>query len=350
MLEKYKSITIDINSTILFALETMNAQNGKLLIVAENDTYKSLISIGDIQRAIIADVDIQSPISQILRQNINVANIDDDIEQVKASMLLTRNEFMPVLSGEELVNIIFWGDLFDDEIRENNTIAEKPPVVIMAGGKGVRLAPITNVLPKPLIPIGDKTVIEDIMDRFVAAGCNDFHISVNYKAEMMKYYFGELNSSAYNISYIQESKPMGTAGSLSLLKDCINSTFFVSNCDIIIEEDYSEIYKYHKENNNEITLVAALKHVKIPYGTIITKKDGLLDSMREKPEYMLKINAGLYILEPHLLHEIPENKFFHITELIERLRSQGRRVGVFPVGESSWIDMGTWEEYMKIIR
>jgi len=137
---------------------------------------------------------------------------------------------------------------------------------------------------------------------------------------------------------------------LSLLKGKIKTTFFVTNCDILIEQDLTELYDYHVQNQNEITMVAALKHIPISYGTLITKQDGLLDSMQEKPELTFKINAGVYILEPHLLDKIPDNTFFHITELIENVRVDGGRIGVFPISEKSWMDIGEWPEYIKTVR
>jgi NDP-sugar pyrophosphorylase family protein len=140
---------------------------------------------------------------------------------------------------------------------------------------------------------------------------------------------------------------MGTAGSLSMLKGKIKETFFVSNCDILIDQDYSEILEYHKENKNEITLVAALKHYPIPYGTVETGENGQLLELKEKPELVFKINSGMYILEPHLLHEVPDNQFFHITQLIENVKNRNGNVGVFPVSEKSWRDFGGWDEYLK---
>ncbi len=224
----------------------------------------------------------------------------------------------------------------------------------MAGGKGTRLKPLTNVIPpKPLIPIGNKTIIEEIMDRFVDVGCNDFHISVNYKAETIKHYFKQLNHKDYIIDYFQEkTPPLGTAGSLFLVKNKIRTTFFVSNCDIIIDEDYSEILKYHRDNKNELTVVSALKHYPpIAYGTIETTEGGVLTKLVEKPELTFQINSGMYILEPpHLLNEIPENKFFHITQLIENIQKRNGKVGVFPISEGSWTDIGDWNEYVKITK
>jgi dTDP-glucose pyrophosphorylase len=348
MRQKHPDLLVNTQDTIIQVLKKMDKTKRKLLIVMEDNQFKSLVSIGDIQRAIIDNIALDVPIIRILRKEITVASTSDDLSEVKARMKKRRNEFMPVVTPTgELADIIFWEDLFDEKHTPQSAPKLDLPVIIMAGGKGTRLKPLTNVLPKPLIPIGEKTFVEEIMDRFVACGCHNFYLSINYKAELIRYYFENLQNKDYCIEYFQEGKPLGTAGSLHLLNGKIQSTFFVSNCDIIIDQDYHEILKYHRENKNEITTVAALKNYSIPYGTLTTRENGLLDRIEEKPEIVFKINTGFYILEPHLLNEIPENKFFHITYLIEKLQQENRRVGVFPVSEKSWIDIGNWDEYAK---
>jgi dTDP-glucose pyrophosphorylase len=320
------------------------------MIVLDGNKFESVISIGDIQRAIIKNMDLNSPIIHILRSKISFASTHDDLSIVKELMRTRRNELMPVVSPEgELADVIFWEDLFKEERSQEHKIKLDLPVIIMAGGKGSRLKPLTNVLPKPLVPINSKTIIEDIMDRFLVCGCHNFFISVNYKANMIQHYFESLHNTDYQIDYFQEDKPLGTAGSLYLLKNKIHSTFFVTNCDIIIDQDYAEILNYHRENKNEITIVAAIKSYPIPYGTLSTLEDGLLESIQEKPEYIFKINTGFYILEPQLLDEIKPNQFYHITTLIEKLQEEKRRVGVFPVSNGSWVDIGNWKEYLSYI-
>jgi dTDP-glucose pyrophosphorylase len=332
------------------ALNYMDAIKRKLLIVNDvNGKYINLLSIGDIQRSIIHGHDLSETLSEITISNKVVASTHDSPADIELLMTRIRAEFMPILNDKgQLEDIIFW-----DDIASNNEIPliEKNdvPVVVMAGGKGTRLKPISNVIPKPLIPIGEKSIIEEIMDRFSAAGSKNFYLSVNYKKEMIQYYLDSIGKSD-SVEYFSETEPLGTAGSLSLLKGKINRTFYVTNCDILIDQDLNELYKYHIENKNEITLVSALKQISIPYGTITSGKDGLLQGMQEKPELSFKINAGVYILEPHLLAEIPEGRFFHITELIENIRSRGGRVGVFPISEKSWLDIGEWPEYIKTVR
>lgn len=171
-------------------------------------------------------------------------------------------------------------------------------------GKGTRLKPITNVIPKPLIPVGDKTILEEIMDQFESIGCHKFYMSVNYKSNMMRFYLDQLDHK-YDIDFFEEVKPLGTIGSVSLLKGKIATPFFVSNCDIVIDQDYRDVYEYHKQNNNDITIVSAVKGFQIPYGVMETGEDGLLIELKEKPETTYMINTGVYILNPELIDEIP---------------------------------------------
>lgn len=222
------------------------------------------------------------------------------------------------------------------------------PVVIMAGGKGTRLKPITNVIPKPLVPVGDKTILEVIMDQFEGIGCHKFYMSVNYKADMMELYLSQLEHK-YDIEFFMEDKPLGTIGSVSLLKGKITTSFFVSNCDSINEQDYRDVYDYHVSNKNDMTIVTLVKSFKIPYGVIKTGEDGLMQSLQEKPEHTYMVNSGVYILKPELIDEIPEDEFFHVTHLMEKVKARGGRVGCFPVSENSWHDMGEWPEYLKMI-
>jgi len=335
----FKHIIIKSDKNLLDALKQMDALEKKLLIVVDKNEYRGLLSAGDIQRAIIKNKSLDTIILKVLRKNIRIARPGDSFEKVKKMMVNYRMEFCPVVDeNNKIVRIYFWEDLFKD-VKAQPLNKFDLPVVVMAGGFGTRLRPLTMVLPKPLIPIGNKTIVEEIFDRFVKHGCGQFYISVNYKAELIEYYLRNENLP-HELIFVKEEMPMGTAGSLSLLKGRINKTFFVNNCDILIDQDYSEILSFHYKNKNEITIVAALKHYSIPYGTIETGNNGQLIGLTEKPELTLKINSGMYILEPHLLREIPENEFFHITQLIDLIKCRKGKVGVFPVSEGSWKDIG----------
>ncbi len=345
---KFNHLIINPFSSILEAMKKMDEVETKLLIVAIENTFVGLITIGDIQRALINKCNFTDTVESVMRNDYIVASPDNSIDDVKELMLKLRSEFMPVVDNKKnLLSVYFWNELFEQK-KNQPLFRFQLPVVIIAGGIGSRLRPLTNVLPKPLIPLNEKTIIEDIIDRFSNHGCNTFYLSVNYKAELIEYYLNQLNLP-FNLTFIRETKPLGTAGSLSLLKLLINDTFFVSNCDILIDQDYSEVLKYHKENSNEITIIAALKHYHIPYGTIDSGENGSLINLTEKPELTFMMNSGMYILESHLLTEIPEDTFFNITDLIDRVKNRKGIIGVYPVSEKRWIDIGNWNDYMKII-
>lgn len=345
-IEQINQLSIEKEFTLLDAIKKMDEVRRKLLIVTTKGHFHSLLSIGDIQRAILKNVAMDSPIDGILRENVRVARESDSPELVKALMLKFRMEMLPVLNDEnEIVKLLQWNEVFGEAFKTYEGKLEVP-VVIMAGGKGTRLKPITNIIPKALVPIDEKPIVEVIINKFHAMGSRQFYMSVNYRAEMIRSYFDGLVKD-YKLQYITEDKPLGTAGSLHLLQDQLKETFFVTNCDIIIEEDYEQIYRYHKHEKNDLTVVAALKHFPIPYGILETKEQGELTGITEKPELTFKVNSGMYILEPELLSRIPNNEFFHITQLMDEVMKTGGKVGVFPVSEGSWMDIGVWSEYNR---
>lgn len=348
MIEKIKESIIVPSATLLDAMTQMDDAKVKMLFVFTDEHFEGIVTIGDIQRAVIKNVPLISPLSTIIDKDKKYARPDEEKEVVRKKMLSLRAECMPVVDDNgELVDVYFWADMFgytEPQQREKINL----PVVIMAGGKGTRLKPITNVIPKPLVPIGDKTILETILDQFESIGCTKFYMSVNYKADMMKYYLNQLDHQ-YDIEFFQEEKPLGTIGSVSLLKGKITTPFFVSNCDSINEQDYRDVYDYHISNHNDLTIVTMVKSFKIPYGVIETGEDGLMVSLSEKPELTYQVNTGVYILNPNCIDEIPEGEFFHITHLMEKVKVRGGRVGCFPVSEHSWRDMGEWPEYLKMI-
>lgn len=340
--------TITPTTTLLGALKTMDEHKVKTLFVFEGDHFEGILTVGDIQRAIIKNVSLMEEVYRILDKKKIYGYMGESEDVIKEKMRGIRAEVMPILDEKgNLVDVWFWGEVFNTSEPDNRPKIDLP-VVIMAGGKGTRLKPITNVIPKPLVPVGDKTILEVIMDQFEGIGCHKFYMSVNYKADMMKYYLSQLDHK-YDIEFFMEDKPLGTIGSVSLLKGKIITPFFVSNCDSINEQDYRDVYDYHVSNHNDMTIVTMVKSFKIPYGVIETGEDGLMTALKEKPEQTYQVNTGVYILNPELIGEIPEGEFFHITHLMEKIKARGGRVGCFPVSERSWRDMGEWPEYLKMI-
>jgi dTDP-glucose pyrophosphorylase len=348
--DRIRKKIISAETTLIQTMKVMDEGKTKSLLVFSGDSFLGIITNGDLQRAIIANFPFETPIGKLLNnKSKKYAFIDDDKESVKEWMRQKRAEFMPVVDDVgNLVDVIFWDEALGDALDEDKRPKINLPVVIMAGGKGTRLKPITNVIPKPLVPVGDKTILEVIMDQFESIGCHKFYMSVNYKADMMKYYLSQLPHH-YNVEFFQEEKPLGTIGSVSLLKGKIRTPFFVSNCDSINEQDYRDVWDYHVQNHNDMTIVTMVRSFKIPYGVIETGENGLMTALKEKPEQTYQVNTGVYILNSDLIDEIPKGEFFHITQLMEKVQTKGGRVGCFPVSEQSWKDMGEWPEYLKMI-
>lgn len=348
VIEKIGNRAIQRSTSVLQSLKKMDEVKVKMLFVFDEEKFLSILTIGDIQRAIIKGVDMNAPVTTILDKNKKFVSTYESREEIRDKMLKLRAECMPVVDHNgSLVDVYFWNEMFkypEPHHREKLNL----PVVIMAGGKGTRLKPITNVIPKPLVPIGDKTILEVIMDQFESIGCHKFYMSVNYKADMMEYYLSQLDHK-YDIEFFMEDKPLGTIGSVSLLKGKITTPFFVSNCDSINDQDYRDVYDYHVQNDNDLTIVTMVKSFKIPYGVIETGEDGIMTALKEKPELNYQVNTGAYILNPGCIDEIPEGEFFHITHLMEKIRARGGRVGCYPISEGSWHDMGEWQEYLKMI-
>jgi len=340
-------IIIESNLEIKLAVKKLNDIGSRILIVVdEEQKILGVVTDGDIRRWILKNGDFSKEVLEIMNTTPVVLNIEE-LHLAKKIMKERLVQALPIVNSEnKVIDVIFWHDKFNTIFKEEDDFYS--PIVIMAGGKGTRLLPLTNVIPKPLIPIGEDTIVELIIRKFCIFGPNKFYLTVNYKKEMIKAYFKEKKHD-YMLKFIEESIPLGTGGSLSLLKGKIKETFFVSNCDILIDADYSKILKYHKENNNKITMVTSLRNYVVPYGVINLSEDGTINNIIEKPEYNYLVNTGMYILEPECLEEIPEDTFFHITELVDIYINNGEKVGTYPVSKEAWLDMGEFKE-MEIMQ
>ena len=335
---------IQKDESIRKAIKLIDEAGRKIVFVVDvkNRLYGALTD-GNIRRWIIKTGGIKGKVDDVCNKNPIFFEKDYSIGKAKEILLSEKIEAIPVVDEEgKIIKILFWDDIFKEEKKDFTQIYL--PVVIMAGGKGTRLDPFTRILPKPLIPIDDKAIIEVIMDEYAKFGMKKFYITINHKAKIIKAYFEEQESS-YSLDFIEEDTPLGTAGALKLLENKVNTSFFVSNCDIIIKEDYAKIYNFHKENNFALTLVGSMHHHIIPYGVCEIENGGILKRINEKPEYDFLVNTGMYLLNPEIFRFIPDNKFYNITDLIADLKKNNYKVGVYPVSEKSWVDIGQWEKY-----
>ncbi len=347
---RLEDLTISPGATLIEALRTMDKAGHKLLLVMEAGRFVSVVSIGDVQRGLLKGVGFEAPVREILRRNITIGRPGQPAREVERMMLDQRMEFLPVVDEERrLAGVVFWEDVIGPTFSPGAALPGTR-VVIIAGGQGVRLRPLTYVIPKALIPVTEKPIIHEIIDRFRAQGAGEFLVSVNYKGDMIERYFSDLGAPGMSIRFLYEDSPTGTIGSLRAMRGHLGETFFVTNCDILVEQDYGMILDYHRSNRNIMTLVSAVKNVPIPYGILETREDNLLAAIREKPTHVLQVNAGMYVLEPGVLGLIPPDGSFDVTQLIEALQARGDRIGVFPITERSWMDIGEWSEYLRTQR
>jgi len=335
-------LIISDNISVIDALRKINDNGKQIVFVCRDCVLLATVTDGDVRRFILNKQDLNENVMTIANRN-PIFIYEKDIAD--AEMIFRRKHIsaIPVVNNrKELINVLFVNNKIENSGRK---FEENIPIVIMAGGKGTRLAPYTDFLPKPLVSVNGKPIVEHIMEHFEYFGGKDFHFIINYKKEFMKAYFVD---SKYNIAFHEEDDYLGTAGGLSLLKGKICNTFFVSNCDILIECDYTNILKTHEEQGNIITIVCANKEITIPYGIFEFNESGHVENLKEKPKYDFIINTGMYVCESEILNEISDNSFIHITDVIQKLIACGEKVGVYTVDENKWIDLGSIDEFKKM--
>lgn len=336
-----------IGSTDISIVEAMekidiNAK-GILFIVNEKEQICGSLSDGDIRRWIIKTGDLTAKTSLAMNTQVKCLS-EEENDQANFYMKKLFINAIPIVDAENhILNISFQGDANNFKNNDLNGI----PVIIMAGGKGTRLYPYTKILPKPLIPIGDVPIIERIMNQFNNYGISKFYITVNYKKAMIKAYLRE-NNLPYEIEFIEENKPLGTAGSIRLIEEELDNPVIISNCDVLIEANYSKILEYHIKNENVMTIVSSLKNMIIPYGVLNTSENGIVNSINEKPHYSVLINTGMYIVNPDVIKKIPQDSVYHMTDLADLLIREHYKVGMYPISENSYLDMGQFEEMKRM--
>ena len=333
---------IDANYSIINAMQQIDKNAKGIVYVLKDNRLFGVITDGDIRRFLLKDGDLNENVLRIANKNPKYLTEESE-ELVFQKMRELKVRSVPIVnSNGEIIKVFF-----NDEVVERDKAVLDIPVVIMAGGKGTRLYPYTQILPKPLIPIGEKTITEHIMSRFEEYGCRHFDMIVNYKKNFIKSYFQD-NENAKDVCFIEEEEFQGTGGGLKLLEGKYQGTFFMTNCDILIEEDYSKILEYHQSSHNIITMVCAEKNMVIPYGTVEVSKEGRATDLKEKPSFSFITNTGFYVIEPEFLDMIPDNTFIHITDVIQKCIDLGKSVGVYKISEDKWLDMGQLEEMEKM--
>lgn len=327
--------------TVKQTIAYMEEKNLKAVMVAdESEKLLGLFTLGDMRHFFLNNGNLADSVKVAMNTNPIVFSSLEEAKDTEKKLVI-----YPIVSADRTIKGVYEKE---NEILSSNTLSEVP-IVIMAGGKGTRLYPYTKILPKALIPIGDYTITERIIATFEKYGCREFFMILNHKAEMIRSYFNELEKN-YHVSFVKEEKFLGTGGGLAYLKNKIDKTFFLSNCDILINADLECIYRTHKKEKNKITFVCAMKDIVIPYGVVETDVDGKILRLKEKPEFSFLTNTGLYVVEPEVIDELNENEFIHMPEIAQRYMDRGEKVGVFPISEKAWMDMGQFSEMESMLK
>jgi dTDP-glucose pyrophosphorylase/predicted transcriptional regulator len=350
--EQLKSLLITKDKNIKDAMEAM-CHIGKtaakiLFVVDKEDVLVGTVTDGDIRRGLLKGLSFNDNIETITFRKFTSVNHNTPnlLEHVKRLMKKTKIEQIPVVNDRGVIlDVFLLIDLF--EANKIKVKKKKLPnqVVIMAGGKGMRLDPFTQILPKPLIPVGNKAVIEKIMENFDRCGFSNFVYTLNYKKEFIKLFLSD-NNFPYNIGWVEEEEFLGTAGGLSLLKDRIKDTFFVVNCDSMLDADFRRILKWHKDHKSSITIIGCHSEIKIPFG-VLQLSEGKFNKILEKPVHDMIINTGVYLMEPHVLSYVPQSTHMDMNHLIE-IASEKENICVFPIYDG-WLDIGQWKEYKESV-
>ncbi|WP_373002774.1 nucleotidyltransferase family protein [Sulfurimonas sp.] len=339
-MKSFKKLILGKNSTIKDALRIID--NGKMriaLVVKEDNKLIGTISDGDLRRAFLTGATIDDSIEKLIFKNFIYAAVGDSKEKLIQLAKHNNIYIIPIVDK----NFILLGI---EEVNDLITLKKYDnKVVLMAGGLGTRLKPLTDNMPKPLLKVGNKPILETIIENFSKYGFKDFILSVNYKSEMIKEYFGDGKRFGVSIEYIMEDKRMGTAGALSLMKEKLTNNFFVMNGDLLTNINYEHLLNYHINEKADATMCVKEYDFQIPYG-VVTIDNNNITEISEKPLHKFFVNAGIYILNNSVLKYIPEKEFLDMPILFDEIIKHKNKSISFPIREY-WLDIGEIEEYKK---
>lgn len=343
-----------LDSNIRQAMKILNTYRSKTIIVINNNNKLiGTLSDGDIRRSVIKGYNLESSIKNIYNKKpIFIYENEIDKKKLRKIFLKKRIHLIPIVDKKKrLIKIFHLEDVldFDDLNYEIKQHSKKIGVIIMAGGKGIRMQPYTKIFPKPLLPMGEETVIDLIVSKFLNFKINNFYVTTNYKHQVINNHFKKYK---VNINYklIKESKKLGTAGSLAYLKNSEEDLFFVSNCDVVINENYNNILNFHTKNKNDFTIVASRKSINFPYGVCLINEKKKFEGFREKPNYNFLLNTGLYLINKKELKSLKKNQKLDMDDFILKLKTKKKKIGIYQIDHDKWQDLGSWESYNNNIK
>lgn len=341
VMSRWLDVLIPPDSSIKHAIEKIDLGALQIaLVVNENNQLLGTVTDGDIRRGILRGISIESSVANIMNKNPISVPVHSDKDMIMSLMQLKHLRQIPVINeARQVVGIETLDELISKQNRDNW-------VVLMAGGLGSRLQPLTNDCPKPMLKVGNKPVIETIIDNFIDYGFRKFYLTVNYKAEMIEEYFGDGSKWGIEIRYLRESKRMGTAGSLSLLREKPDLPIIIMNGDILTKVNFDQLLEFHTEHKSIATMCVREYNYQVPYGIVHLDAHRLYD-IQEKPVHHYFMNAGIYVLNPEALELIPDNSYFDMPDLYRKIiLNTTNSTAAFPIREY-WIDIGRMSDYEK---
>ncbi|MEK4244738.1 nucleotidyltransferase family protein [Psychrobacillus sp. FSL K6-2684] len=339
-MKNWRNILVNENNTLLETMKIIDDSTMQFAAVVDKDqNLIGTVTDGDIRRGILRGEGLDVPIRQIMNPSPICASIENTYRDCLNLLKKHKLKQIPILSEDnKIIDIIF---VDDDSATKNNGNT----VILMAGGLGTRLRPLTENIPKPMLNVGNKPILETIIEGFKQYGFTNFIISVNYKKEVIQDYFQDGAAFGVSISYIEENKRMGTAGALSLLKEKPTNPIFVMNGDLLTQVNFEQLLHFHEDTDAVATMCVREYEYQIPYGVI--EIDGQqLTSIKEKPVHRSFVNAGIYMISPEAFDLIPKGEFYDMPELYKRLMDKGENVSAFPIREY-WLDIGRMDDFEK---
>ena len=333
-----KNLILSETATFKEAIQLLDSNgNGFLAIINKKSQLVGILTDGDIRRAILNN---KTELCEIMNSNPMTMKYGENRKNIIHRLKELHKKHMPIVDENMILKDVV-------ALQEDEFNLKPNWVVIMAGGLGTRLGELTKDTPKPMLKVGAKPMIEHIIDMFVSHGFTKFMLSVNYKAEIIKEYFGDGNKFGIQVKYLEEKKRLGTGGALSLIDIELNEPFFVTNGDVLSSLDYEELLSYHKKQNSIATMCIRKDSYQIPYGVIEVDEANNIKAMKEKPIKEFFINTGIYVLNPEVLNYVPKDEFFDLPSLFDVLKSKSENIKSFEITDY-WIDMGKPSDYEKI--
>jgi len=339
-MNNYQKILLSPNATIRRALEIIDSGAMKIaLVVDENKKLLGTLTDGDIRRSILNGMGLDDLVETIYYRTPTTCGINDSKEKILQLAVAHKLYQIPVVDAEgRIVSIVEVDELLQPAHRTNK-------VVLMAGGLGARLSPLTDTVPKPMLHVGNKPILETIIENFSKYGYTDIILSVSYKSHVIEEYFGDGTEFGVKIEYVHETKRMGTAGALSLVRDNLTEPFFVMNGDLLTNINFEHMHDYHFSHDAVATMAVREYDFQVPYG-VVNVHDGRIVSIEEKPVHKFFVSAGIYMLSPQALASIPDGELFDMPTLFEKLIEGGGNSVSFPVREY-WLDIGRMGDYER---